>query len=138
LINKKAFRKIRQDARIRRNNYDQPQKKLPVKKPQPEINDEIDISAADIRKMADQGRYDEALRKCNIYLREKSHDAEIYYLAGLINEALSNQDRAVESYNKTLYLDPGHREALVNLSLIYENRGEIRKAELLRRRAEKH
>lgn len=56
------------------------------------------------------------------------------HLSGLLHEAEGNISIAEECYGKALYLDPRHVESLVHLALLFENRGEFRKAELLRNR----
>ncbi|MEN8303945.1 MAG: hypothetical protein ABFQ64_07730, partial [Campylobacterota bacterium] len=40
-----------------------------------------------------------------------------------IYQALKDEARAEQSFNKTIYLDPNHHEALYHLALIMEERG---------------
>ena len=53
---------------------------------------------------------------------------------GVIRQAMGDEDEAEEYFNKTLYLNPNHEEALAYLALIAENRGDIHNAFLLRQR----
>ncbi|MFP4529273.1 MAG: CheR family methyltransferase [Candidatus Kapaibacterium sp.] len=133
---KKYLKKIRENARKdRKRPIIAPKFEIPERSKAPAAEDAI--SAKSVRRLADMGRYDEALSGCEQLIAERSPQAELYYLAGLINEALGNSARAAESYNKALYLDPEHYETLINLCLLSEKMGDLRKAELLRRRAQK-
>jgi len=56
---------------------------------------------------------------------------------GLIYEALDRAEKAEESFNKAIYLDPNHSEALNHLSYLVENRGDRSQAAHLRERAQR-
>jgi Tfp pilus assembly protein PilF len=45
--------------------------------------------------------------------------------------------KAEDCFVKALYLDPGHYESLVHLSLVYRQKGNDKKAALYRERAER-
>ncbi|WP_320171460.1 CheR family methyltransferase [Maridesulfovibrio sp.] len=93
-----------------------------------------------VRELADRGLTGSALSMCEELLHGSGPEPELYYLCGLLHEANGNETMAEDYYGRALYLDPHHVESLVHLSLLLENRGEVRKAELLRnrvRRAEK-
>jgi chemotaxis protein methyltransferase WspC len=40
-------------------------------------------------------------------------------------------------FHKALYLDPGHYESLIHLGLLYQQKGDKRKAALYRERAQR-
>jgi chemotaxis protein methyltransferase WspC len=91
---------------------------------------------AEALALADRGRFDEAEALCKRYLEEQNPHADVYCLLGLIQEADRRLEGAEECYLRSLYLDPDHYETLIHLSLLYRQRGDSRKALLLRRRAE--
>lgn len=89
---------------------------------------------AEIRKIADLGKTSEALRLCEEAIEQLGPDADFFHLCGLLYEAQGNNEKAEEFYGKALYLEPRHLESLVHLALLLENRGEVRRAGLLRNR----
>jgi chemotaxis protein methyltransferase WspC len=56
---------------------------------------------------------------------------------GIIHMARQDMNGAEDCFRKALYLDPGHYESLVHVSLIYRQKGDERKAALYRERAER-
>ena len=90
---------------------------------------------AEALALADRGRFAEAEALCRRTLKERPH-AAVYCLLGLINEAARRPAKAEECYLKALYLDPDHYESLIQLSLLYRQQGNDRKARTYRRRAE--
>lgn len=88
------------------------------------------------RLLADQGKLEEAAAECRLALREDPC-AEGYFLLGLIEQARGDHPRAQECFNKVLYLDPEHDEALICLALQREHAGDSSGAALLRRRVER-
>ncbi|WP_419781685.1 CheR family methyltransferase [Maridesulfovibrio sp.] len=93
------------------------------------------LSVNDIKKLADRGRIVEALNMCDGLLHDAGPDPELFHLSGLLHEAGGNISMAEECYGKALYLEPDHMESLVHLALLLENRGDLRKAEIMRNRA---
>ncbi len=87
--------------------------------------------------LADQGRLAEAAVQCEAYLREQGASAQAYYLLGLVHDAGADAENAKEFFGKAVYLEPNHYEALVQLALLAERRGEIRNAAQLRQRAQR-
>ncbi|WP_320006722.1 protein-glutamate O-methyltransferase CheR [Maridesulfovibrio sp.] len=103
-------------------------------------DDSAGLTLDEIKKMADMGRILEALKMCEGLLLQSGPDPDLFHLSGLLHEAGGNIPMAEEFYGKALYLEPDHMESLVHLSLLLENRGDLRKAEIMRnrvRRAEK-
>jgi chemotaxis protein methyltransferase WspC len=95
-----------------------------------------DALRAKAKALADGGLFGEAAELCGRYLQEQSPHADIYCLLGIIREAERCFEDAEGCYEKALYLDPGHYETLVHLSLFYRQRGEPARAERCRQRAQ--
>lgn len=89
------------------------------------------------QRLADQGSLLSALELCETFLRENPVHVQAHFLMGLILEALDNEERAEEFFNKTIYLDPNHYESLNHLSFVVEHRGDKKRAARLRRRAQR-
>jgi chemotaxis protein methyltransferase WspC len=87
------------------------------------------------QQLADQGRLEEAATQCEILLREQGASAQAYYLLGLVRDAGGNVESARDSFNKAVYLEPNHYEALVQLALLAERQGDTTNAASLRQRA---
>lgn len=85
--------------------------------------------------LADQGRLAEAAALCETYLREQGPHPQAYYLLGAVRQASGDEAQAEAHFNRTLYLDPHHQEALLHLVLLAEHRGDRAGAALLRQRA---
>ena len=89
------------------------------------------------QRLADKGSLSSALDLCGSFLNDHLTDAGVHFLMGLIYEALDSAEKAEESFNKAIYLDPNHSEALNHLSFIIENRGDTTRAAHLRERAQR-
>jgi len=88
-----------------------------------------------IRNYANQSKFDEALNMCMDLINKNSINDEVYFLVGLIYEAQNKFDLSEQNYNKALYLNPNHYEAVVHLGLIYEKKGNTKQASLFKERA---
>jgi len=91
----------------------------------------------DAADLANQGRFDEAVAVCEQHLRQKGLSAQAYCLMGMICQAAGDRRRAEECFQKTVYLDPTHDEALLALALLAERHGDVSAAAGFRRRAER-
>jgi chemotaxis protein methyltransferase WspC len=89
------------------------------------------------RGLADRGDMTGAMRLCEDYVRTFGPAAGTYCLIGVIRMADRDFNAAEDCFVKALYLDPGHYESLVHLSLIYRQKGNEKKAALYRERAER-
>ena len=89
------------------------------------------------QRLADQGSLLSALDPCETFLRENPVHVQAHFLMGLMLEAMDNEERAEEFFNKAIYLDPNHYEALNHLSFVVEDRGDKKRAAHLRRRAQR-
>lgn len=86
-------------------------------------------------QLADQGHMDEAAACCESVIREQPCQADAHYLLGVIREAAGNTRDAEQMFRKAIYLQPGHYEALVHLSVICERIGDAAGARRFRERA---
>ena len=87
------------------------------------------------RQLANQGRFVEAEKLCEAHLRAHGASAEVFYLLGLVRDAVGHPSAAAASYRKALYLDPCHHETLVHLALLMDTQNNRAEAQLLRTRA---
>ncbi|MEI8233403.1 MAG: CheR family methyltransferase [Verrucomicrobiota bacterium] len=90
---------------------------------------------AEAERLADAGRFQEAQAACAKALQAQGPSARTYYLLGLISDAAADAAGAEAFYRKTLYLEPDHYEALVQLSLLEKKRGDAKAARQLDERA---
>ncbi|HLJ95069.1 MAG TPA: CheR family methyltransferase [Gemmataceae bacterium] len=86
------------------------------------------------RQQADSGKLADALASCQEQLARVGPSADLYSLMGVIHQAQQEQDAAVRCYQRALYLDRDHPEALAHLMLLSQERGDGVQAERLRRR----
>jgi chemotaxis protein methyltransferase WspC len=89
------------------------------------------------RQCADRGQMVEAVRYCEAYVSEFKADANAYLLLGEIYQGLDRFDAAEQAYQKAIYLNPHAFEAMIQLSLLKEQRGDRTGSELLRQRAQR-
>jgi chemotaxis protein methyltransferase WspC len=86
-------------------------------------------------KFADQGYLDKAAELYKKHLSMYPTDAKAHFMMGLMMLAMKDETAAELWFNKTIYLDPKHREALQHLALIREKQGDAAGASHLRHRA---
>ncbi|MEB3180170.1 MAG: CheR family methyltransferase [Nostocaceae cyanobacterium] len=89
------------------------------------------------RSLADRGQLTVAATLCETYLKQNSTSVEAYVLLGQIHQAQGLEAQAEKCFQKAIYLEPNHYEALMQLALITEHRGDMNKAALLRQRIER-
>ncbi len=89
------------------------------------------------RTLADRGQLQEAANLCQTYLTQNQTSVPAYLLLGEVHQALGDDDRAEECFQKAVYLDPNHYEALTHLALLKEQRGDISNARSLRQRIQR-
>ncbi|XHR27424.1 MAG: CheR family methyltransferase [Chthoniobacteraceae bacterium] len=87
------------------------------------------------QQLADKGQFEKARAASLAALEAGGPSARAYYLLALIEEGAGNEAQAQEYYRKTLYIEPDHEEALVQLALLETKRGMIKAARLLEERA---
>jgi len=93
------------------------------------------VSRADIERVADEGRLEEALARITDLLREDPVCVEGWWLAGSIALAQERPVEAERCFTKVVYLEPMHRLALLQLSALAERRNDRVQADRYRLRA---
>lgn len=88
-----------------------------------------------IRELANKGILDEAEARCREQLARFPVAAEGWFLLGLVKMAEKKPDEAETFFKKAVYLKKDHVEALFQLALICDRRGEVQAAERYRQRA---
>jgi chemotaxis protein methyltransferase WspC len=88
------------------------------------------------RRHADGGRLAEALVSCQEQVLRVGPSADLYSLMGIIHQARQERDEAMRCFQRALYLQRDHTEALTHLMLLSQERGDGMQAERLRRRLE--
>lgn len=88
------------------------------------------------RGLADRGQLSDAQKRCEQAIAAIP-SADGYCLLGIIKTASNDLSGALDAFNKALYLDAGHYDALVHLALLCENSGDRAAADNLRGRAER-
>lgn len=86
------------------------------------------------RRQADSGRLADALASCQDQLARAGPSADLYSLMGVIHQARQENDQAVRCYERALYLEREHTEALTQLMLLSQEQGDHVQAGRLRRR----
>ncbi|NVE01209.1 protein-glutamate O-methyltransferase CheR [Massilia sp. BJB1822] len=90
---------------------------------------------AEARRLADQGRVDEAAAACRRWLERAPDSAEAYFILGLLSEIGRQPEQAEALLKRCLYLQPDHYEALCHLALLTEQGGDPSAAATLKARA---
>lgn len=88
-----------------------------------------------VQQLADEGKLEEAAGRCENYMRLNDHSAKWYCLLGIIRDSQGNQKEAMEHLRKAVYLAPDNVESLIQLSLLTERAGDIKRALNYKRRA---
>lgn len=99
-------------------------------------NEEIERLVTRIEKLADGGQLDEAAQSCIPFVDASVDDPELYYVCGLVYEAVGRQTQAIELLRRAVKLQPEHYRALILLAATLESQGEFEEAKKLRRAAE--
>ncbi len=89
------------------------------------------------RACADRGELAQAASLCEQHLRSNGPDAATYYLQAVICDAQHDVGTALQLYRKAIYLQPDHREALLQLAALLAAQGDVEAAARLQQRAER-
>ena len=89
------------------------------------------------RHFADQGDLDKAFDRCHRFLIRNPANTDAHFLKAMLYQAVGNETNAEKFLEKTIYLDPAHVEALEQLALIYEHKGDIKRARNMKQRAKR-
>ena len=112
-----------------------------LRQPEPETIDAGVENTVDLfpkaKELADHGKLLDARELCEIFLNENPVHVEAHFLMGLISEALHDAERAEAFFNRAIYLNPEHAQALNHMAFIELQRGNKAGAERLRQRAQR-
>ncbi len=89
------------------------------------------------RHLADQGNLDKAFEKCHQFLMRHPADTDANFLTAMLYQAVGNEAHAKKFLEKTIYLDPAHVDAIEQLALLYEHKGDMEKARNMKQRAKR-
>ena len=78
--------------------------------------------------MFQQGRLEDAQRRCSVLVKTQPDNVDAHYLMGLIHERSMRYDEAVESFRKVLERDPKHVASLVNVGGLLTTLGRAQEA----------
>ncbi len=95
------------------------------------------ISLRSVERLANQGKYIDAIELCLIFLSQNPDSADGYYLMALIRDLNGESDQSATLLRKAIYLDPNHEQALVMAGLLAEKKGDIEAALSYKRRAKR-
>lgn len=108
----------------------------PVTRPHPpESQTQDGLSTAQV--LANQGCLAEAAQQCQTYLNQHPTSADAYVLLGQVYQAMGQEWRAEPCFQKALYLNPKHLEALTHLALLLEQQGDLKRAKTMRQRIQR-
>lgn len=90
-----------------------------------------------IESAANAGRLSEARAAAERHIAAFGPSAEVFYLLGLAQDADDAEEEAAGNYRKALYLAPDHRQALAQLKLLLQRRGDEAGARALANRLDR-
>jgi chemotaxis protein methyltransferase WspC len=86
-------------------------------------------------ELADRGRIDEATPLIEAAIRADGSSARAFFLLGLARQAAGDREGAEGQFQKAVYLDADHDEALLALAVLASRRGDLAAEAAYRRRA---
>lgn len=87
------------------------------------------------KKLADEGRLDEAIERCKEAIKADGASAGVLYLLGVIHDAKEDRSEAVKYYKRAVHLMPNHCQSLMHLASHAERDGDQLMAEEYRIKA---
>ncbi|MGI9483594.1 MAG: tetratricopeptide repeat protein [Hyphomicrobiales bacterium] len=78
--------------------------------------------------MFQQGRLEDAHRRCTTLIKTQRQNVDAHYLMGLIFERSQNYAEAVECFQQVLEIDPKHLGSLVNMGGLLTTLGRAKEA----------
>ena len=110
-----------------------------LKQPKSDLSEKVvpKISLRSVERLANQGKYTDAIELCLIYLDQNPESANGYYLMALIRDLNGESAQSASLLRKAIYLDPNHEQALVMAGLLAEKNGDIESALSYKRRAKR-
>lgn len=89
------------------------------------------------KQLADAGQIEAAIHHCKQYLETNLGNVEFYTLLGTLYQTKAENNQAEQYFRKALYLNPNYYEALIQLALLKEYRGDLVGANILQQRLKK-
>jgi len=86
------------------------------------------------RKLAEAGRWAEVAAFCAAYLQFNESSVAAFHLLGRAHEMAGDLAEAEACYRKALYLEPNHRETLVQMVSLSEKKGDLVQVKAFQRR----
>ena len=120
------------DGSGRADRLPRPRSPPPLSRAKTDAPAETVVTLDEAAELANRGRFEEAIERCEQHLTRSGPSAEVFHLMGLVRDASGNPAEAERCYRKALYLDPHHDEVLVHLALLLEKAGKTSEAQLLR------
>ncbi len=96
---------------------------LTVAEPPPSGGVTLAAVLEEANALANARRFADAIALCETHQRIIGPSAELFFLAGMVHQSSGNVDYAEDCFQKALYIDPTHDEALLSLSLLAAQRG---------------
>ncbi|MDY6896599.1 MAG: CheR family methyltransferase [Cyanobacteriota bacterium] len=90
-----------------------------------------------VKASINQGNLHQAARLCNQYIQQNPLNIQAYILLSEVYQGMGNQEQAIESLKKAIYLQPDCLEALTHLAFLHEHRGDVESANLLWQRIQR-
>jgi chemotaxis protein methyltransferase WspC len=82
------------------------------------------IALESVEQLIGEGRYDQALRQCEQYLKTARDSADGYFLLGVIYRSSGNDKKSQSMLKKAIYLDPNHEQAIALSLRLAEERND--------------
>lgn len=86
------------------------------------------------RRLADQGRLEEARQLCETHLRTQGPGAQVFYLLAMVSSATGQTEKKEQYLRQALFLEPEHQEALTMLAVTAQQSGDLAAARRYRGR----
>lgn len=86
------------------------------------------------RRLADQGRLEEARQLCESHLRTHGPGAQVFYLLAMLSSATGQAVKKEQYLRQALFLEPDHEEALTMMACAAQQSGDLAAARRYRGR----
>ncbi len=85
----------------------------------------IEVSIKEANNTYKEGNYQTALAEVDAVIELAPNFADAYFVRGLIQEALEDDERAMSAYSQAIELDPEYADAYNNRGLVYQKMGNL-------------
>ncbi len=90
---------------------------------------------AEAERLANSDKLVEAAQLCKAQITRFGASTSTLFLLGVVSNALGDTPQAISAFRKVLYLEAGHEQALLHLSMLARDGGGSDRARQLDRRA---